>query len=87
MFPGAFRLHQQEAWVTAEVSKHPKDPYWQAIGLLLAQNEGLAQGYKARAAEEPEGSDVVGHLSEDDLLFLSSNGGQGLGGTKIVIYE
>jgi len=67
-------LHQQEAWINAEVSKHPRDPYWQAIGLLLAQNEGLAQGYKARAAEEPEGSDVVGHLSEDDLLFLSSNG-------------
>jgi hypothetical protein len=68
------RLHQQEAWVSGQVSRHQKDPYWQAIGLLLAQNEGLAQGYTARAASEPEGSDVVGQLSKDDLLFLSSNG-------------
>lgn len=31
-------------------------------------------GYQARAAQEPEGSDFIGWLTRADIMFLNSNG-------------
>ncbi|KAI8474290.1 MAG: phospholipase B-like protein [Monoraphidium minutum] len=47
--------------------------YWSAVGLALAQWDGLVAGYAARSAAEGGGGGV-GALTREDLLFLHSNG-------------
>jgi hypothetical protein len=59
-------LKEQSIWATGQVLANPEDPYWVMVGLVIQQFEGLVQGYQARAAVEPVGSDAVGHLTYED---------------------
>lgn len=38
---------KQNAWARSQVSKHPSSGYWQFIGSLLSQFDGLVKGYSA----------------------------------------
>jgi hypothetical protein len=68
-------LGAQERWAAAQVKSHPRDSYWQMLGLLSQQFEGLVEGYQARAAAQPAGSlGGVGRLAREDIVFLNSNG-------------
>jgi len=59
-----------------QVSQHPADPFWQVVGLLQVQLDGLYQGYAAAIkAAQAAGQDAE-LLSRDDVLFLNSNGEQ-----------
>ena len=39
---------EQDSWMRQMIRKHPKDPYWQMVSLVLAQFDGLLAGYNAR---------------------------------------
>lgn len=46
------RLEEQERWLEAQVEAHASDdPHWRAVGLVVAQFNGLVEGYQARARQ------------------------------------
>ncbi|GIL42922.1 hypothetical protein Vafri_750 [Volvox africanus] len=47
-------LERQEVWVNEQIRAAPEDPYWQLLGLVQAQFDGLVGGYKARARQEQQ---------------------------------
>ncbi|EFJ51951.1 hypothetical protein VOLCADRAFT_103148 [Volvox carteri f. nagariensis] len=50
-------LERQEEWANAQVRSPPpgeEEPYWQLLGLVQAQFEGLVGGYQARAKQEQQ---------------------------------
>lgn len=63
------------------MAAHPACSYWSAVGLMLAQYDGLVEGYLAAAGQAAAGG-VTGRvpLSREDLLFLHSNGEMRTGG-------
>ena len=43
-------MTKQDEWARAQVSARPHDPFWVALGGLLAQYDGLTQGYHATSS-------------------------------------
>jgi hypothetical protein len=74
------RVDQQDAWLRQQVAAHPGEAYWQVQGLLLAQLDGLYDGYNAAmAAAEAAGTLPAGEwLSRESIMFLNSNGERSL---------
>lgn len=70
----ACRIAQQEVWLAQQVAAHPTDPFWQVVGLLQAQLDGLYAGYAAAIAAAQAAGQQAELLSRDDILFLNSNG-------------
>lgn len=70
------RITQQEEWLNNQVSAHPSDPFWQVVGLLQAQLDGLYQGYTAAIAAARAAGQEAELLSREDMLFMNSNGEQ-----------
>jgi hypothetical protein len=70
------RVDQQDKWLRQQVAANPDDAYWQVQGLLLAQLDGLFDGYDAAmAAAEAAGTLPAGEwLSRESIMFLNSNG-------------
>jgi hypothetical protein len=68
-------------FILLQVASHPSCSYWAAVGLMLAQYDGLVEGYLA-AADQAAAAGVPGRLplSREDLLFLHSNGEGRVGG-------
>ena len=76
-------LATQDAWARARASsaRARRDTRWTVIGLLLAQLDGLVDGYAAAVAES-EAAAAEGHaahpklppLSSHQLRFLNANG-------------
>lgn len=46
--PAVKFLADQVAWAWSQVKAHPKDPFWQHTGAVLAQLKGLQEGYSAK---------------------------------------
>jgi hypothetical protein len=67
---------KQEEWLNKQVAAHPSDPFWQVVGLLQAQLDGLYDGYAAGIAAARAAGQEVELLSRDDVLFMNSNGEQ-----------
>eukprot|EP00879_Flechtneria_rotunda_P007490 GHRR01007858.1.p1 GENE.GHRR01007858.1~~GHRR01007858.1.p1 ORF type:complete len:452 (+),score=148.73 GHRR01007858.1:378-1733(+) len=65
---------QQEQWLHQQVAANQQDPYWQVVGLLLGQFDGLYAGYWTAMGAEAgnNGSDRI--LAREEVLFLNSNG-------------
>jgi hypothetical protein len=74
------RVDQQDKWLRQQVAANSDDAYWQVQGLLLAQLDGLFDGYDAAmAAAEAAGTLPAGEwLSRESIMFLNSNGEWGL---------
>lgn len=70
------RIAQQEVWLNKQVAAHPSDPFWQVVGLLQAQLDGLYEGYAAAIAAARDAGHDIELLSRDDVLFMNSNGEQ-----------
>jgi hypothetical protein len=68
------RIAQQEVWLTQQVAAHPSDPFWQVVGLLQAQLDGLYEGYAAAITAAQAAGQQTELLTRDDVLFLNSNG-------------
>ncbi|CAL8471420.1 g10962 [Coccomyxa elongata] len=64
-------LKRQEEWARREVSEHQESSYWQMLGLLFEQFDGLVAGYNARHHLEP---DRIPALSRLDFVFVNGNG-------------
>jgi hypothetical protein len=54
-------------WTRAMVAKSPSDPYWQSVGLVLSQFDGLVAGYASAAPNSEK-------LSAIELYFLNAAG-------------
>ncbi|WIA33202.1 hypothetical protein OEZ86_006348 [Tetradesmus obliquus] len=69
-------VDQQDKWLRQQVAANQQDTYWQVQGLLLAQLDGLYEGYDAAmAAADAAGTLPAGEwLSRDAIMFLNSNG-------------
>ncbi|KAF6260696.1 laminin A [Scenedesmus sp. NREL 46B-D3] len=69
-------VDQQHQWLRQQVAANPDDAYWQVQGLLLAQLDGLYEGYNAAmAAADAAGTLPAGEwLSRESIMFLNSNG-------------
>lgn len=61
-------------WLTQQVAAHPSDPFWQVVGLLQAQLDGLYEGYAAAITAAQAAGQQTELLTRDDVLFLNSNG-------------
>lgn len=76
------RIDDQEQWLRQQAAApaHSQDPFWQSVGLMQAQLDGLYLGYDAAmdAAEAAGGAAAAAaageRLSRDGILFLNSNG-------------
>lgn len=68
------RVAQQESWLEQQVQEHTADPFWQVVGLLQAQLNGLYEGYAAAILAARAAGHEVELLSRDDVVFLNSNG-------------
>lgn len=68
------RVAKQEEWLNKQVAAHPSDPFWQVVGLLQAQLDGLYEGYAAAIEAARAAGQEVELLSRDDMLFMNSNG-------------
>lgn len=68
------RIAQQEAWLLQQVAAHPADPFWQVVGLLQAQLDGLYEGYAAAIKAARAAGQDTELLTREDVLFLNSNG-------------
>jgi hypothetical protein len=68
------RIAEQEAWLNQQVAAHPSDSFWQVVGLLQSQLDGLYEGYAAAIAAAQAAGQQVEVLTRDDVLFLNSNG-------------
>lgn len=66
-------LHENLEWMRAQVERYSALPehldarYWEAIGLILAQFDGLVQGYQRFSKKQPP-------VSEIDLFMLNADG-------------
>jgi hypothetical protein len=70
------RITQQEEWLNKQVAAHPSDPFWQVVGLLQAQLDGLYEGYAAAVSAARAAGQEAELLSRKDMLFMNSNGEQ-----------
>ena len=52
--PLADFFHEQLQWSRDQVSQHKGDVYWQNVGLILAQLDGLLAGYNAVAPKDQQ---------------------------------
>lgn len=71
---GLCRIAQQEVWLNQQVAARPSDAFWQVVGLLQSQLDGLYEGYAAAIAAAQAAGQQVELLTRDDVLFLNSNG-------------
>ncbi|KAF8067359.1 Acsf3 [Scenedesmus sp. PABB004] len=83
-------IAKQEAWLRRQAAARASDPYWRVMALLLAQLDGLWEGYdaamtaaaaaSAAAAREAGGGAAAGaphhehRLTREGVVFLNSNG-------------
>ncbi len=57
--------------VCVQVAENEDSAYWQMLGLVLQQFDGLYAGYAARHQAEP---DRIPALSRRDFVFVNGNG-------------
>ena len=50
--PVAQFIHANLQWMREGVEKNPRSPYWRRVQLVLAQLEGMVEGYKAAATKD-----------------------------------
>ncbi|KAK9840599.1 hypothetical protein WJX81_003823 [Elliptochloris bilobata] len=63
-------LERQNAWARRQVSQQ-NTTFYQVLGLVLAQFDGLVAGYQMRHRAEPT---AVPFMSRQDFIFLNGNG-------------
>ena len=74
---GGGRLLQQDAWARQQCAANGSD-LWAGVAHLLAQQDGMAEGYNARVASLPANGGAgpqLPSLSKADFLLLSAVGG------------
>jgi len=60
-------LEENMAWVTKQVAANQGDAYWEKIGLVVAQLDGLVAGYNDAAPHNEQ-------LTRGDFLLLNADG-------------
>ena len=50
---------EQMAWSRSNVKDNPDDPYWQALGAILAQLDGLQQGMSMTISQKLSGRRLI----------------------------